>query len=52
MRIEDYPTHSVKMNTSEVKLVQEHRKVLAVLANYKNMSVGDFQLHVACLDWS
>ena len=52
MRIEDYPTHSVKINASEVELIQEQRKVLAVLGNYEGMSVGDFQLHATCLGWS
>ena len=33
MRIEDYPTQSVKMNAIEVELVQENRKVLVVLGN-------------------
>ena len=36
----------------ELELVQEHRKVMVVFGNYEDMSVGDFQLHVACLGWS
>ena len=50
MRLEENTSLSVKMNVIEVELVQEHRKVLAVFGNYEDMSVGEFQLHVACLD--
>ena len=51
MRIEDYPTQSVKMNAIEVELVQEHRKVLAVFGIMK-ICVREFQLHVECLGWT
>ena len=52
MRIEENTSLSVKMNVIEVKLAQEHRKVWAVFGNHEDMSVGEFQLHVACLGWS
>ena len=52
MRIEENTSLSVKMNVIEVELVQEHRKVMVVFGNYEDMSVGDFQLHVACLGLS
>ena len=41
MRIEDYPTQSVKINAIEVELVHEQRKVEAVFGNYEDISVGE-----------
>ena len=52
MRIEENTSLSVKTNVIEVKLVQKDRKVWAVFGNCEDMSVGEFQLHVACLGWS
>ena len=52
MRIEENTSLRGKTNVIEVKLVQKDRKVWAVFGNCEDMSVGEFQLHVACLGWS
>ena len=50
MRIEENTSLSVKMDVIEIG--PRTKKSLGGFVNYEDMSVGEFQLHVACLGWS